>query len=52
MIPFFFIIAALYIAVIVIFGKLGEKQRLLDRQELTGGENYSDKTTEETQNDT
>ncbi len=36
MIPFFFINAAVYIAVMLIFGKLGEKNRLRDRKELTG----------------
>ena len=34
-IPFFFINAAIYIAIIIVFGKLGESQRLYDREELT-----------------
>ncbi len=34
-IPFFFMVSALYIAVMIVFGKLGEYMRLADRQELT-----------------
>ncbi len=36
MIPFFFINSLIYIAVIIIFGKIGEKMRLRDRKGLAG----------------
>ncbi len=37
-IPYFFLNAVVYIAVIVIFGKIGERKRLSDRKELTGSD--------------
>ncbi len=36
MIPFFFINSLVYIAVMIIFGKIGEKMRLRDRNGLAG----------------
>ena len=35
-IPFFFLNAFVYIAVVIIFGRLGARSRLSDREELTG----------------
>lgn len=41
-IPFFFMISALYIGLMIVFGKLGEFMRLADRQELTGQQSETD----------
>ena len=38
-IPFFIIFAALYIAVMILCGKLGQRARIKSRKELTGSEN-------------
>ena len=37
-IPFFFINAAVYIAIMIAFGKLGEYKRLADREDLTSND--------------
>lgn len=37
-IPFFFLVALVYVSVMITFGKLGEKRRLISRKELTGSQ--------------
>ena len=37
-IPYFFLFALVYIAVMILFGKLGERARIKSRKELTGSE--------------
>ncbi len=45
MIPFFFIYSLIYIAVMTVFGKIGERNRLRDRRSLTGNDGSNEAQT-------